>query len=650
MRYLRTTTLILALASLQFCLNSNQLKAQLWSDSIPTGGGFYFDWIGLFSPIDGLGNGWVYHVDHDWLYAVSDNAGGAWIYDLEMGWWWSSGDFYPFLWSNYAFSWVFYAEDSANPRLFFNNVTEEFESFPFTRSGEAPPIWLSRSILLEVGDQPDGAEYNFANWSFLSTLEGVYVLFAVSDKDVNTVDAFQGYRLVLYDHDMARVCEKQFPFSLSIIRSRSEGGIILRNPNPDGVVMAMDTNCEILAEVDPGDLIEDLRGRMPPADWAYQSDEFAMSFESERPEGAFSNVAEYLVVWFDEDLNVKNWFFYDTASRNIDSARYGMNNSNKAFASPLFPVEFDYTGRGGLFFFLLDGEGNEVSSYESPPAFQNDGINDYYHNSDAGYIVDRYFTSSTRFDVDIVKIDMSSGAKMELALQNQAPTVYALDQNNAGETIVLFESAGEKLEIIDENGVSISSVDFDIFEVFPDLAGTDVRTALVEIDVKPNGAVEFTVTNGSTFASTVMSKDEFDEKFRDVPDPLSIEGTFQAPDTPGFDTVTRLWFHTVGGVHYEFYHAKVTNSANPIQIENWTVYSFNYSLSEANVLSVTPRNVYFWDVLENTSQGGPGLPPSSSATLQPTGDGGFIITETNTQMSPSSLPSMPPGLRSQLPF
>lgn len=75
---------------------------------------------GEWALYDGVGwmyittNGWVYHATRGWMYMseMYDDqtdrvSGGVWFWTSDIGWWWTTGDVYPYVWSNTHVSWCY---------------------------------------------------------------------------------------------------------------------------------------------------------------------------------------------------------------------------------------------------------------------------------------------------------------------------------------------------------------------------------------------------------------------------------------------------------------------------------------------------------------------------------------------------------------
>jgi len=97
-----------------------------WNGARDVGGGWaWLPWFGYFSD---LGGDWLYHAQHGFLYAVGETSTGLWLWASDLGWMWTRDDLYPFLYRLQGNAWLWYQEDSAAPRWFYNSETAAWES------------------------------------------------------------------------------------------------------------------------------------------------------------------------------------------------------------------------------------------------------------------------------------------------------------------------------------------------------------------------------------------------------------------------------------------------------------------------------------------------------------------------------------------
>jgi hypothetical protein len=84
----------------------------LWAGATDAGNGWsYLNWFGYFKNI---GGGWIYHAEHGWMYCIGDSPSSIWMWMPMRGWMWSSASLYPFLWSDFLHTWLWYYRDTGN--------------------------------------------------------------------------------------------------------------------------------------------------------------------------------------------------------------------------------------------------------------------------------------------------------------------------------------------------------------------------------------------------------------------------------------------------------------------------------------------------------------------------------------------------------
>jgi hypothetical protein len=68
------------------------------------------DWLGYYFQAD-KGSGWIFHAELGWLYSVPNHSlNSTWLYSPSLGWAWTSGEVFPFLFSNLSSNWLFFLE------------------------------------------------------------------------------------------------------------------------------------------------------------------------------------------------------------------------------------------------------------------------------------------------------------------------------------------------------------------------------------------------------------------------------------------------------------------------------------------------------------------------------------------------------------
>ncbi len=96
-----------------------------FSEATDMGDGWWAsDWFGTFrdQPDD-----WIHHSEHGPLFIPGPGeSDGFWAFDLDLGWLFIGSDFYPFLYGADRAAWLFYEQDSVDPRNFFDLDTEEW--------------------------------------------------------------------------------------------------------------------------------------------------------------------------------------------------------------------------------------------------------------------------------------------------------------------------------------------------------------------------------------------------------------------------------------------------------------------------------------------------------------------------------------------
>ena len=109
-------------------LEVSDLEEEWYSNSADLGNEWIrSDWLGDFSI---MAYPWIYHSEHGWMYIFpnSTNIGGIYYWDNTMkSVLWTSEDVYPSLYRFSDESWIWYLEESKDPRRFVNLATSEWE-------------------------------------------------------------------------------------------------------------------------------------------------------------------------------------------------------------------------------------------------------------------------------------------------------------------------------------------------------------------------------------------------------------------------------------------------------------------------------------------------------------------------------------------
>lgn len=129
-------------------------NSSLWSANIvqvAANDWFQSSWFGWFQKAN-LDEGWMYHTLHGYLYSTgSSQASDLWFYDYETeDWVFTSAELYPFVYSIDLESWLYYYQNSTQPRWFYSYVYSIFMTddyydgnAPYTIDGETYPLELS---------------------------------------------------------------------------------------------------------------------------------------------------------------------------------------------------------------------------------------------------------------------------------------------------------------------------------------------------------------------------------------------------------------------------------------------------------------------------------------------------------------------------
>jgi hypothetical protein len=88
-------------------------------------GGKQIPWLGnvwdVHSP-------WIHHEGHSWIYVVRPENSASWAYEEQVEWFWLSPVTYPWIYVQSRNAWLYYLENSRNPRWFYDAKTQEWIS------------------------------------------------------------------------------------------------------------------------------------------------------------------------------------------------------------------------------------------------------------------------------------------------------------------------------------------------------------------------------------------------------------------------------------------------------------------------------------------------------------------------------------------
>ncbi|MDA8306865.1 MAG: SBBP repeat-containing protein [Deltaproteobacteria bacterium] len=98
----------------------------LWQNAKDLGNGWkWLDWFGYFATTDTT---WIYHDTLGWLYPFGTSTDNIWFWDAKMEtFWWTSRTTYPYVYRASDGAWLYYAQGTSSPRLFYNFKTGMWE-------------------------------------------------------------------------------------------------------------------------------------------------------------------------------------------------------------------------------------------------------------------------------------------------------------------------------------------------------------------------------------------------------------------------------------------------------------------------------------------------------------------------------------------
>jgi hypothetical protein len=98
----------------------------LWAAAVNLGEGWYWlDWFGYFNKSH---DPWIYHQEHRFLYPFGTSTTSIVFWDGAMdAFWWTSDGLYPYTFRFSDGNWLWYLEESSEPRWFVNLGTGLWE-------------------------------------------------------------------------------------------------------------------------------------------------------------------------------------------------------------------------------------------------------------------------------------------------------------------------------------------------------------------------------------------------------------------------------------------------------------------------------------------------------------------------------------------
>lgn len=96
----------------------------LWPDAVDLGGGWKSSWFGY---VNDPSYPWLFHNELGWLYCTGEGPSSAWFWNPVLGWMWTSRDVFPSVYMKGY--WYWYLEGSADPALFYNFSSGEWEGY-----------------------------------------------------------------------------------------------------------------------------------------------------------------------------------------------------------------------------------------------------------------------------------------------------------------------------------------------------------------------------------------------------------------------------------------------------------------------------------------------------------------------------------------
>jgi len=93
---------------------------ELTSETFLEDGWYILPWFGIYYKPSTDSN-WLYHTEHRWLYLPDgSNSNLRWHWDNQLGWVFTSYNLYPLLFRHETSSWLYYEQNSIEPRRFYD--------------------------------------------------------------------------------------------------------------------------------------------------------------------------------------------------------------------------------------------------------------------------------------------------------------------------------------------------------------------------------------------------------------------------------------------------------------------------------------------------------------------------------------------------
>ena len=81
-------------------------------------------WFGMFTPVT---DNWIYHLRMEWLFISDFTPKNLWVWSEQQEWIWTTGEVFPFFYSNNTGNWLYLLPTKLGDKTFYNYETEELE-------------------------------------------------------------------------------------------------------------------------------------------------------------------------------------------------------------------------------------------------------------------------------------------------------------------------------------------------------------------------------------------------------------------------------------------------------------------------------------------------------------------------------------------
>ena len=81
-------------------------------------------WFGMFTPVT---DSWIYHLRMEWLFISDFTPKNLWVWSEQQEWIWTTGEVFPFFYSNNTGNWLYLLPTKLGDKTFYNYETEELE-------------------------------------------------------------------------------------------------------------------------------------------------------------------------------------------------------------------------------------------------------------------------------------------------------------------------------------------------------------------------------------------------------------------------------------------------------------------------------------------------------------------------------------------